>query len=71
MAEPLSPAAQAVLDAVEDDCIHPADRHRIAAAALRVATDEVVPVDRRSRRQCNIRAKLLALAAELEGGDGR
>lgn len=33
----LSPAAQAVLDAVEDDCIHPTDLHHIAAAALRAA----------------------------------
>ena len=39
----LSPQAQAVLDSVEDDCIHPADRHRIAAAALRTAADQVVP----------------------------
>jgi hypothetical protein len=38
----LSPAAQAVLDAVEDDCIHPDDKHRIAAAALRAAADQVV-----------------------------
>ena len=38
----LSPAAQAVLDAVEDDCIHPTDRHRIAAAALRAAAEQVV-----------------------------
>jgi hypothetical protein len=37
----LSPAAQAVLDAVEDDCIHPTDLHRIAAAALRAAADQV------------------------------
>lgn len=37
MTDPLSPAAQAVLDAVEDDCIHPDDKHRIAAAALRAA----------------------------------
>ena len=36
---PLSPAAQAVLFAVEDDCIHPDDRHRIAAAALCAAAD--------------------------------
>ena len=35
----LSPAAQAVLDAVEDDCIHPDDKHRIAVAALRAAAD--------------------------------
>ena len=38
-----SPAAQAVLDAVEDDCIHPDDKHRIAAVALRAAADQVVP----------------------------
>ena len=38
----LSPAAQAVLDSVEDDCIHPADRHRIAAAALRAAADRMM-----------------------------
>lgn len=38
----LSPAAKAVLDAVEDDCIHPDDKHRIAAAALRAAADQVV-----------------------------
>jgi hypothetical protein len=37
----LSPAAQAVLDAVEDDCIHPTDRHRIAAAAIRAAADRL------------------------------
>ncbi len=37
----LSPAAQAVLDAVEDDCIHPDDKHRIAAAALRAAADQL------------------------------
>jgi hypothetical protein len=39
----LSPQAQAVLDAVEDDCIHPTDLHHIAAAALRAAADQVVP----------------------------
>ena len=33
----LSPAAQAVLDAAEDDCIHPTDLHKIVAAALRAA----------------------------------
>jgi hypothetical protein len=34
----LSPAAKAVLDAVEDDCIHPDDKHRIAAALRAVIT---------------------------------
>ena len=78
----LSPAAQAVLDAVEDDCIHPADRHRIAAAALRAAADQVVPeqaledVPGRFVNGCcharlqDTRAELLAIAAELEGGNG-
>jgi hypothetical protein len=35
------------------------------AAALIAAADQVVPVDRGSRRQCNIRRELLAIAAEL------
>ena len=47
----LSPAAQAVLDAVEDDCIHPDDKHRIAAAALRAAADQVVPKEHRPPRR--------------------
>ena len=77
---PLSPAAQAVLDAVEDDCIHPADRHRIAVAALRAAVDQVVP-EKCSARFPNdsawrdgftdanerIRSQFLAIAAELDG----
>jgi hypothetical protein len=42
-----------------------ATRIRVAAA-LQAAADQVVPVDRGSRRQCNIRAKFLAIAAELE-----
>jgi hypothetical protein len=33
----LSPAARAVLDAAEDDCIHPADLHKIVAAVLEAA----------------------------------
>lgn len=71
----LSPAAQAVLDAVEDDCIHPTDLHRIAAAALRAAAElpYSVPVDIRgddywyyrkgveSERELN-----LAIADELD-----
>lgn len=70
----LSHQAQAVLDAVEDDCIHPDDRHRIAAAALCAAADQVVPelttpwnstvTPMISAR--DIRAKFLAIAAELE-----
>ncbi len=72
----LSPAAQAVLDAVEDDCIHPTDLHHIAAAALRAAADQVVPEmvnavgdehdDARREQWIRIRRKFLVLAAELE-----
>jgi hypothetical protein len=74
----LSPAAQAVLDAVEDDCIHPDDKHRIAAAALRAAVDQVVPVEMdlppiapdlghfRQHERRLTRQRLLAIAAELE-----
>jgi hypothetical protein len=38
----------------------------LCAAALRAAADQVVPVDRGSRRQCNIRRELLTLANELD-----
>ena len=55
----LSPAAQAVLDAVEDDCIHPTDLHRIAAAALRAAASQLT-----SAKSSDA---LRAIAAELEG----
>ena len=80
MAEPLSPAAQAVLDAatmgiksiqidVERQCL---------AAALRAAADQVVPepspweigVLSTADREIEIRSELLAIAAELEGSDG-
>jgi hypothetical protein len=37
------------------------------AAAFREFAHEVVPVDRGSRRQCNIHRELLAIAAELKG----
>ena len=73
MTEPLTPAAQAVLDAAVS---HPtlATRKRIAAA-LRAAVDQVVPptpFDRRYTTQerwdarDDIRFELLAIAAELE-----
>jgi hypothetical protein len=61
----LSPAAQAVMDAVEDDCIHPTDLHRIAAAALRAAADQVVPTTVDSRLS-TVRSDLMRIAAELE-----
>ena len=63
---PLSPAAQAIDIAIYGPGLG-ATRRQIAAAALQAAADQVVPVDRGSRRQCNIRAKFLAIAAELDG----
>ena len=75
---PLSPAAQAVLDAaterwldVDDDI--PA---QVAAAALRAAADQVVPLhacslgSTRGTTRLGVRQKLIAIAAELEGADG-
>ena len=69
----LSPAAQAVYDAVLEICPAPVDE--IAAAALRAAADQVAPSDAMEPRnhipmalECQrIRADLLAIAAELEG----
>ena len=68
--EPLSPAAQAVLDAVVS---HPsfATRKRIAAA-IRAAADQVVCADPTGAPDCCIsimeviRADILAIATELE-----
>ena len=81
----LSPAAQAVRDAAfsaywsaEQEA--PNDEGMIAAAALRAAADQVVPeeplhygdqrwmFERDARQAC--RKKFLAIAAELEGGNG-
>jgi|DEB0MinimDraft_6_1074348.scaffolds.fasta_scaffold104516_2 hypothetical protein len=72
----LSPAARAVLDAAEDDCIHPADLHKIVAAALEAAADQVVPEEiwLGTKEPCYAyycqrsitRRQLLAIAAELE-----
>lgn len=78
---PLSPVAQAVLDAV-----YAADREacawEIAAAALRAAADQVVPENQSTHRNdgplvagdmlwddttaSTIRRRLLAIAAEIE-----
>ena len=46
--KPLSPATQAVSDAIKEEyllweALHPGDAERIAAAALRAAVDSVVP----------------------------
>jgi hypothetical protein len=70
-ARPLSPAAQAVLDAFWKQ---PGDRSAIAAA-LRAVADQVVPDSvgplhrDRDVMQWEIRRKLLAIAAKLEGSD--
>ena len=74
----LSPAAQAVIDAAakaywKPDEMCPADPDDIAAAALRAAVEQVLPVPTRgfnsgavSRDRQQLRAKFLALATELE-----
>jgi hypothetical protein len=72
----LSPQAQAVYDAVREICPAPADE--IAAAALRAAADQVVPETTTPWNSTltpmisagEVRAKFLAIAAELEGGNG-
>ncbi len=65
----LSPTAQAVFNAAWTCPIvlgdHPATRSRQLAAALRAAADQVVPANG-SRKNNEIRAELLAIAAELE-----
>ena len=76
MTKPLSPAAQSVLDAFESTMF--ADHYAIAAA-LRAAADQVVPEhanpvgdehdDARHDQWMRIRAQLLAIAAEMEGGN--
>ena len=72
----LSPAAQVVLDAANgassygpDDCLN--ESRWVAAAALRAVADQVAPEnpcgDDCCITQCEqIRAELLAIAAELE-----
>jgi len=71
----LSPAAQAVLDASmkhSGPAFEPVVR-RLVAAALRAAADQVVPEfwheegDIYAETKHDVRADLLALAAELEG----
>ena len=77
MVEPLSPAAQAMLDAYWETFNAPLEGaiHRPLAAALRAAADQVVPEpvpsDQRwndvMAQRCVICFELLAIAAELEG----
>ena len=74
-----SPAAQAVLDAFGVHPIH-SDRitsdllHGALSTALRALADQVVPLPRIPYDSCcdvhaaAIRAEILAIAAELEGG---
>ena len=77
MNEPLSPAAQAVLDAANsassygpDDCLN--DARQIAAAALRAVADQTLPAASLRDRATwdpfagQIREEILAIAAELE-----
>jgi hypothetical protein len=76
MTKPLSPAAQAVLDATYVEMDYAPRRHVrwAAAAALKAAADQVAPSDAMEPRnylpmaiECQrIRSELLAIAAELE-----
>lgn len=66
MTEPPSPAAQAVLDAAY--ALPLRNGQPSIAAAICALVEQTAPLDRRSRRQCNIRRAQLAIAAELEGG---
>ena len=76
MTTPLSPAAQAVLDAAINVAESP-DAEAIAAAALKAAADQVAPSDAMEPRnhipmalECQrIRKELLAIAAELEDNE--
>jgi hypothetical protein len=80
--EPLSPAAQAVLDAINKELDEaPWDVSFLAgvsaSAALRAAADQVVPETTTPWNSTltpmisagEVRAKFLAIAAELEGGN--
>ena len=75
MTKPLSPSAQAVMDACTDAPIQINWATKLAAAAaLRAAADQVVPSDAMEPRnylpmaiECQrIRTELLAIADELE-----
>lgn len=65
---PLSPVAQAVLDASIDAAFSP-DAEAIAAAVLRAAADQV-DFDPWLQEHVDYRDKLLAIAAELKGRHG-
>jgi hypothetical protein len=75
----LSPAAQAVLDAADSTFNQAGTTRQGIAAALQAAVDKVLPEvvnavgdehdDARQDQWTRIRRKLLAIAAELEGGN--
>jgi hypothetical protein len=70
MTTPLTPAAQAVIDAyIYVDCGTPS--YACVAAALRAAADQVVPKDKYPSSDWTdkdeVRYQILAIAAELEG----
>jgi hypothetical protein len=82
MTRPLSPAAQAVMDAAMGQDGEPIPV--VIAAAIRALVDQVVPdesdlppvppeeagclaMSNRQWQRCNTRSKHLAIAAELEG----
>ena len=78
MTEPLSPAARAVLDAAMQYEINPECYSReIAAAALRAAADQAIPMTKTPWGSTLVpvltaqesRERILAIAAELEGGN--
>lgn len=64
---PLSPAAQAVLDAVcattEPDC----STEYLVAAALRAVADQAFPLTKSLLTPQESRARILTIAAELDG----
>jgi hypothetical protein len=77
MAEPISPAALAVLRAYMNNCgwlDGPLkEDYQCAAAVLRAVADQVVPKDKYPSSDWTdkdeVRYQLLAIAAELEGGN--
>ena len=78
MTQSLSPAAQAVLDAMHRSYDHGPTRRAIAAEVLRALVDQVAPVEPQwTKEKCpydrskwqerkRIRRQILAIAAELE-----
>jgi hypothetical protein len=79
MTSPLSPAAQAVMDALINvplgSCYYPAYRRRQVAAVIHAAADQVVPLGTASNcsdqaiHATSTRIKLLAIVAELRANN--